>query len=190
MARVTVARSRAAQDYRASLPSSSVPWHHRNRRAASCCSSPTGDLTRDISRDLATRCPSKLPHQAGNVGVDRKSSVRRSNGTVFELFLFLALSDWRAMALPPPPSSIQDRWEVGLMDSSGSALAGSDCIRAWRNQDLLLDLMRHHESWEAPGCRALEDWHVTLTARDAETRTPPDLAVERANYRQVVTRAT
>jgi hypothetical protein len=51
-------------------------------------------------------------------------------------------------------------------------------------------LMRHHESWEAAGCPALEDWHITLTSHDAEPRTPADLAVERANYRQVVTRAT
>jgi protein-L-isoaspartate(D-aspartate) O-methyltransferase len=109
---------------------------------------------------------------------------------VIDFFLFLALSDWRAVALPPPPSSIQDRWEVGLTDSSGSALAGSGGIRASGSQDLLPDLMRHHESWEAAGCPALEDWHVTLTSHDAETRTPADLAVERANYRQVVTRAT
>jgi hypothetical protein len=109
---------------------------------------------------------------------------------VMDFFLFLALSDWRAVALPPPPSSIQDRWEVGLIDSSGSALAGSGGIRVSGSQDLLPDLMRHHESWAAAGCPALEDWHVTLTAHDAETRTPADLAVERANYRQVVTRAT
>jgi hypothetical protein len=109
---------------------------------------------------------------------------------VMDFFLFLALSDWRAVALPPPPSSIKDRWEVGLIDSSGSALAGSTGIRASGSQDLLPDLMRHHESWEASGCPALEDWHVTLRAHDAETRTPADLAVERANYRQVVTRAT
>ena len=109
---------------------------------------------------------------------------------VMDFFLFLALSDWRAVALPPPPSSIQDRWEVGLIDPSGSALARSGGIRASGSQDLLSDLMRHHESWEAAGCPALEDWHITLTSHDAEPRTPADLAVERANYRQVVTRAT
>jgi hypothetical protein len=109
---------------------------------------------------------------------------------VMDFFLFLALSDWRAVALPPPPSSIQDRWEVGLIDPSGSALAGSAGIRASGSQDLLPDLMRHHDSWEAAGCPALEDWHITLTSRDPETRTPGDLVVERANCRQVVTRAT
>jgi protein-L-isoaspartate(D-aspartate) O-methyltransferase len=107
---------------------------------------------------------------------------------VMDFFLFLALTDRRAVALPPPPSSIGDRWEVGLMDSSGSALAGSGGIRASGNGDLLSDLMRHHDSWEAAR-PAIEDWHITLTSRSAGAKTPAGLVVERANYRQVVTRA-
>jgi len=108
---------------------------------------------------------------------------------VMDLFLFLALTDRRAVALPPPPSAIGDRWEVGLMDSSGSALAGSGGIRASGNGDLLWDLMRHHDSWEAAERPAVEDWHVTFTSRNAGPKTPAGLVVERANFRQVVTRA-
>jgi hypothetical protein len=48
---------------------------------------------------------------------------------VMDFFLFLALADRRAVALPHPPSSIGDRWEVGLLDSSGSALPGPSGIR-------------------------------------------------------------
>jgi protein-L-isoaspartate(D-aspartate) O-methyltransferase len=108
---------------------------------------------------------------------------------VMDFFLFLALTDRRAVALPPPPSAIGDRWEVGLMDSSGSALAGSGGIRASGNGDLLSDLMRHHDSWEAAARPAIEDWHVTFTSRNAGAKTPAGLVVERANFRQVVTRA-
>lgn len=108
---------------------------------------------------------------------------------VMDFFLFLALTDRRAVALPPPPSSIGDRWEVGLMDSSGSALAGLGGIRASGNGDLLSDLMRHHDSWEAAERPAIEDWHITFRSRNAGTKTPAGLVVGRANYRQVVTRA-
>jgi protein-L-isoaspartate(D-aspartate) O-methyltransferase len=110
---------------------------------------------------------------------------------VMDFFLFLALTDRRAVALPPPPSSIGDRWEVGLMDSSGSALAGSGGIGASGDQDLLPDLMRHHDSWEEAGRPAIEDWHIAFSPRNAGTKTPVGLVVERANYRQiVVTRAS
>jgi protein-L-isoaspartate(D-aspartate) O-methyltransferase len=108
---------------------------------------------------------------------------------VMDFFLFLALTDRRAVALPPPPSSIGDRWEVGLMDSSGSALAGSGGIGASGDQDLLSDLMRHHDSWEADARPAIEDWHTAFTSRNAGAKTTAGLVVERANYRQVVTRA-
>jgi protein-L-isoaspartate(D-aspartate) O-methyltransferase len=108
---------------------------------------------------------------------------------VMDFFLFLALTDRRAVALPPPPSSIGDRREVGLMDSSGSALAGSRGIRASGDQDLLSDLMRHRDSWEAAARPAIEDWHTAFTSRNAGAKTPAGLVVERANYRQVVTRA-
>jgi hypothetical protein len=108
---------------------------------------------------------------------------------VMDFFLFLALTDRRAVALPPPPSSIGDRWEVGLIDSSGSALAGSGGIRASGDQDLLSDLMRHHDSWEAAARPAIEDWHTAFTSRNAGAKTPAGLVVERANFRQVVTRA-
>jgi protein-L-isoaspartate(D-aspartate) O-methyltransferase len=108
---------------------------------------------------------------------------------VMDFFLFLALTDRRAVALPPPPSSIGDRWQVGLTDSSGSALAGSGGIRASGDHDLLSDLMRHHDSWEAAGRPAIEDWHITFSSHNAGTKTPVGLVVERANYRQVVTRA-
>jgi protein-L-isoaspartate(D-aspartate) O-methyltransferase len=110
-------------------------------------------------------------------------------GDVMDFFLFLALTDRRAVALPPPPSSIGDRWEVGLMDSSGSALAGSGGIRTSGDQDLLSDLMRHHDSWEEAGRPAIGDWHMTFGPRTAGTKRPVGLVVERANYRQVVTRA-
>jgi protein-L-isoaspartate(D-aspartate) O-methyltransferase len=110
-------------------------------------------------------------------------------GDVMDFFLFLALTDRRAVALPPPPSSIGDRWEVGLTDSSGSALAGSGGIRASGDQDLLADLMRHHDSWEEAARPAIGDWHMTFTSGNAGTKTPVGLVVERANYRQVVTRA-
>jgi Protein-L-isoaspartate(D-aspartate) O-methyltransferase (PCMT) len=108
---------------------------------------------------------------------------------VMDFFLFLALTDRRAVALPPPPNSIGDRWEVGLTDSLGSALAGSGGIRVSGDQDLLSDLMRHHDSWEEGGRRAIGDWHIAFSPRTAETLTPLGLVVERANYRQVVTRA-
>ncbi len=108
---------------------------------------------------------------------------------VMDFFLFLALTDQRAAALPPPPSAIGDRWEVGLMDSSGSALAGSGGIRASGNEDHLSDLMRHHDSWEAAERPAIEDWHISFTSRNTVTKTPAAFLVERANYRQVVTRA-
>ena len=110
-------------------------------------------------------------------------------GDVMDFFLFLALTDRRAVALPPPPSSIGDRWEVGLTDSSGSALAGSGGIRASGDQDLLSDLMMHHDSWDAAARPAIEDWHITFSSRAAGTKTPVGLVVQRANYRQVVTRA-
>jgi len=108
---------------------------------------------------------------------------------VMDFFLFLALTDRRAVALPPPPSSIGDRWEVGITDSSGSALAGSGGIRASGDQDLFSDLVRHHDSWEEAARPAIEDWHMTFTSGNAGTKTPVGLVVERANYRQVVTRA-
>jgi protein-L-isoaspartate(D-aspartate) O-methyltransferase len=110
-------------------------------------------------------------------------------GDVMDFFLFLALTDRRAVALPPPPSSIGNRWEVGLTDSSGSALAGSGGIRTLGDQDLLSDLVRHHDSWEEAGRPAIEDWHITFSSRTAGTKTPVGLVVERGNYRQVVTRA-
>jgi protein-L-isoaspartate(D-aspartate) O-methyltransferase len=110
-------------------------------------------------------------------------------GDVMDFFLFLALTDRRAAALPPPPSSIGDRWEVGLMDSSGSALAGSGGIRASGDQDLLSDLMGHHDSWEEAERPAIEDWRIAFSPRTAGTKMPISLVVERANYRQVVTRA-
>jgi protein-L-isoaspartate(D-aspartate) O-methyltransferase len=111
-------------------------------------------------------------------------------GDVMDFFLFLALTDRRAVALPPPPSSIGDRWEVGLTDSSGSALAGSGGIRASGDQDLLSDLMRHRDSWEATGRPAIEDWRIAFSPRNGGTKTPVGLVVERANYRQVVTRTS
>jgi hypothetical protein len=80
---------------------------------------------------------------------------------VMDFFLFLGLADRRAVALPPPPSSIGDRWEVGLLDSSGSALAGPSGIRVSGDQGLYSDLMRQHGSWQAADFPALE------LARDA-----------------------
>jgi hypothetical protein len=73
--------------------------------------------------------------------------------------------------------------------SSGSALAGSGGIRASGDPDLLSDLRRHHDSWEAAARPAIEDWHMTFSSRNAGTKTPVGLVVERANYRQVVTRS-
>jgi protein-L-isoaspartate(D-aspartate) O-methyltransferase len=87
---------------------------------------------------------------------------------VMDFLLFLALSDGRAVALPPPPSSIGDRWEVGLLDSAGSALAGPSGLRAGGDPGLLADLTRHHGSWQAAGCPALEDWRVTLAPHSVE----------------------
>ena len=75
------------------------------------------------------------------------------------------------------------------MDSSGSALAGPGGIRASGDEDLLSDLMRHHDSWEAAERPAIEDWHISFRFRNTVTKTPAAFLVERANYRQVVTRA-
>jgi protein-L-isoaspartate(D-aspartate) O-methyltransferase len=102
---------------------------------------------------------------------------------VMDFFLFLALADRRAVALPPPPSSIGDRWEVGLLDSSGSALSGPSRIRVSGDEDLYSDLMRHHGSWQAADFPVLEDWHVTLGLHDVEERTPR-FTVQRGQYRE------
>lgn len=105
---------------------------------------------------------------------------------VMDFFLFLALSDTRAVALPPPPSSIGDRWEVGLLDSSGSALAGASELRWHGDPRLLSDLTSYHESWLADACPGPEDWWVTLTPHDVEQRAR-GLLVEREHYNETAT---
>lgn len=103
---------------------------------------------------------------------------------VMDFFLFLALSDRRAVALPPPPSSIGGRWEVGLHGSSGSALAGASGLRRGGDPGLFSDLTSHHESWLAAGCPVLEDWLVTLAAHNVEGAR---FLVEREHYNETVT---
>ena len=102
---------------------------------------------------------------------------------VMDFFLFLALSDRRAVALPPPPSSIGDRWEVGLLDSSGSALAGSSGLHWAGDPRLLSDLTNHHESWHSARSPALEDWWVTLAPHNVE-ESASGLLVEREHYNE------
>jgi protein-L-isoaspartate(D-aspartate) O-methyltransferase len=140
-------------------------------------------------RDQQTDAAQELPGWGG-FGIGTPIPGWGIPRDVMDFFLFLALTDQRAAALPPPPSAIGDRWEVGLMDSSGWALAGSGGIRASGNGDLLSDLMRHHDSWEAAARPAIEDWHTAFTSRNAGAKTPAGLVVERANYRQVVTPAS
>jgi protein-L-isoaspartate(D-aspartate) O-methyltransferase len=100
---------------------------------------------------------------------------------VMDFFLFLALADRRAVALPPSRSSNGNRLEVGLRDSSGSAVAGPEGVRVLGDQGLYTDLMRHHESWQAADFPALEDWHVTLGLHDDEERAP-HFTVQRGQY--------
>jgi hypothetical protein len=105
---------------------------------------------------------------------------------VMDFFLFLALSDGRAAALPPPSSSIGDRWEVGILDSSGSAFAGPSGPHGAGDPRLLSDLTSHHDSWLADGCPALADWSVTLAPHNVEQRAD-GLAVEREHFSETAT---
>jgi hypothetical protein len=105
---------------------------------------------------------------------------------VMDFFLFLALSDRRAVALPPPPSSIDDRWEVGLLDSSGSALAGSSGLRVAGDPGLLSDLTKLHASWQSARYPALDDWWVTLAPHNVEEGAH-GLLVERQHHNEAAT---
>jgi len=106
---------------------------------------------------------------------------------VMDFFLFLALSDRRAVAMPSGDGSAPEAWDVGLSDASGSALAGPAGVWVRGHPGLLVDLTRHLESWESAGSPKLEDWNVALTAERAEE---PEgaLVVDRHHYREIATR--
>jgi protein-L-isoaspartate(D-aspartate) O-methyltransferase len=105
---------------------------------------------------------------------------------VMDFFLFLALRDPRADALPPRPSAIADRWEVGLASPSGTAFAGSGSIRATGDPAVYSALLTHHDAWRSSGRPAIEDWRLTLTPRGHRPTTAADFVLERSNYRQEV----
>lgn len=105
---------------------------------------------------------------------------------VMDFFLFLALLDPRADALPPRPSSIADRWEVGLADLSGTALAGPGSIRTTGDPALTSALMAHHRAWQSSGRPGIEDWQLTFTPRGQGRESTATFVLNRSNYRQEV----
>lgn len=105
---------------------------------------------------------------------------------VMDFFLFLALWDTRAAVLPPPSGSTDNRWEVGLLGTSGWALAGQGTVHGAGDPRLLSDLMGYHESWLVDGCPRLEDWRVTFAPRNGE-ETERALFVEREHYNEKAT---